>query len=111
MGRRSRSRTRSRGGTLKIVAVLSLCALSFLLHAWLRTQVVTMSYEVSSVRKQKLALESDLLKLKVKKAQLIHPNNVSEYVEALEGSEKKFRRAKPEQIIFLRHEDESGELF
>ena len=104
---RKRRASSSGEGIGKIVLVLVLCALSFLLHAWLRTQVVTSGYEVSSQRKEKNKLEAKLVDLKVKHAKLMDDNNLNRLVEELDPN-KELVPVEPHQIIFLRNTE--GEL-
>ncbi|NCN28286.1 hypothetical protein GW915_12020 [bacterium] len=91
-------------GAGKIFLVLLLCALSFLLHAWLRTKVVTASYEVSKQRNARNQLESRLIDLKVGYAKLLDEKNL-EKIQAELGAEESWQSASPSQIIFLRKSD------
>lgn len=91
-------------GAGKIFLVLLLCALSFLLHAWLRTQVVTAGYEVSNQRKTRNRLESELIDLKVEYAKLLDEDNL-ERMKARLGEPEAWQAASPQQIIFLKKTD------
>ncbi len=104
------SQNQGHSGAGKIFLVLTLCALSFLLHAWLRTKVITSSFEVAERRKQKNSLESQLIDLKVTYAKLLDDKNLLKLKQNL-GRDEEWKMADVEKIIFLEIDHESPESF
>jgi hypothetical protein len=90
----------SPSGAGKIFLVLMLCALSFLLHAWLRTQVLTTGYKVSDKSKTKNFLEAELIDLKVAYARLLDEKHLETLKKQL-AEDESWQTATPEQIVFL----------
>ena len=88
-------------GVFKIVLVLVLGALSFLGHAWLRTQVVTTSFEVEQSRKARMRLENDWVELKAIHESRLSAARLEALRERLADQGEMFVEARPEQIIFL----------
>ncbi len=88
-------------GLFKIVMVLVLGALSFLGHAWLRTKVVTTSFEVEQSRKARTRLENDWVELKAIHESRLNAARLEALRERLADQGEMFVEARPEQIIFL----------
>lgn len=88
-------------GLSKIVLVLVLGALSFLGHAWLRTKVVTTSFEVEQSRKARARLENDWVELKAIHESRLNAARLESLRERLADQGEMFVEARPEQIIFL----------
>ena len=88
-------------GLFKIVMVLVLGALSFLGHVWLRTEVVTTSFEVEQSRKARTRLENDWVELKAIHESRLNAARLEALRERLADQGEMFVEARPEQIIFL----------
>jgi wyosine [tRNA(Phe)-imidazoG37] synthetase (radical SAM superfamily) len=88
-------------GIFKIALVLILGALSFLSHAWLRTKVVTTSFEVEKSRKARSRLENDFVELKAISESRLSATRLERLRERLADQGELFVEARPEQIVFL----------
>jgi len=88
-------------GIFKLVLVLVLGALSFLMHAWLRTSVVTTSFEVELSRKMRARLENDFVELKAIHESRLNAPRLERLRERLADQGELYVEARPEQIIFL----------
>ena len=79
--------------------------LSFLLHVWFRTTVVTASFEMGQLRKELSRLENDLVSLQSLRESRMNPKHLLRLREKWADQGQFFVEARPEQIIFLEETD------
>jgi len=72
-----------------------------MLHIWIRTQVVTLNYQLNQDIKKSLALEKEYVKLSLQYTNMVSHNSLEKY---LNSSVNDFREASTEQVIFVRKE-------
>jgi hypothetical protein len=89
-------------GLYKLMGVLLLGTLGFVLHIWLRTSVVTTSYEVEQARREHLRLENKFVELKALRERRLNPNRLEKIREKWADQGEIFSEARPEQVIFLK---------
>lgn len=87
--------------------ILFLCAGSFLLHAWLRTQVVTLSYELSDKQFERNLLEAEVIDLKVQRTALHSSEKMEALKRELNSQGVELESVRAAQLIFL--EKDSGQ--
>jgi hypothetical protein len=88
-------------GLLKLMLVLILGTLSFLLHTWLRTSVVTTSFQVEQSRKERYRLENEWIQLRALRERRLNASRLEKLRENWADQGDLFVEARPEQIIFL----------
>lgn len=88
-------------GTFKIVLILFLGAGSFLLHAWLRTQIVTLSYELADKQRERNLLEAEVIDLKVQRTALHSAEKMEALKKDLSTQGVELQSVKAAQLFFL----------
>jgi hypothetical protein len=95
-------------GLIKLVLVTLLGTFSFILHTWLRTRVVTSSFEVAASRKELTRLENDLIALQSLRESKMSPQKLLRLRERWADQGQFYVEARPEQIIFLKEPSKEG---
>lgn len=95
------SNKRGAGALLKIVLVMTLGTLSFLLHTWLRTSIVTQSFEMGQLRKELSRAENDLMVLQSQRENEMNSVRLMKLLDRWSAEGDVFVAAKSNQIIFL----------
>ncbi len=85
---------------LRIVFLFISVAAAFVLHVWLRTQVVAESYRLGEIRSKILELDAEKVKLRLKRERLKNPERLSGVVKRYRERGVDFRHPSPDQVLY-----------
>lgn len=103
--RRQQEASRVWVGTFKLVTILFLCAGSFLLHTWLRTRIVTLSYELSDKQLERNLLEAEVIDLKVQRTALHSAAKMESLKKDMKRRGIELENVRSAQLFFLEKEE------
>ena len=91
--------------SLRVLLFALMCVVFFLIHIWSRTWVVSKSYEIGQLRKERSALEAKLAQSLVERNRLMGPRNLERWVSRFEARGVHFASPRPDQIVYLENSE------
>lgn len=95
---RIEERTRT---SLKLFFFAILCVSFFIFHIWFRTTVLTQGYRLAKKQSEIVALESELVKLRIERSILQSPENLEKWANYFQKKGLAIDRPQSNQLIYV----------